>query len=185
MTAYMFPPHLIRTSNISRTLAQPRLKRKSTPESLPSVALFPYRTTKPRHLVLYALIRPDASSTTERLLLFKRSGIPDAALDWATKYVEKTFAGSVEEHELPEKTFTDVAVLFSAVSLAAVSDFATMRHDVEGAVSKVSSFFEELLAENARSSIADVRLLSTRNDALADFFASMAVAAPSRGICDG
>ena len=53
MTAYMFPPHLLRTGNISRTLAQPRLKRKSTPEPLPNVALFPYRTTKSRHWVLY------------------------------------------------------------------------------------------------------------------------------------
>ena len=49
MKTYMFPPHLIRTSKVSRTLAQPRLKRKSTPEPLPDVAPFPYLTTKSWH----------------------------------------------------------------------------------------------------------------------------------------
>ena len=112
MTAHLFPPHLLRTSNLSRTLAQPRLKRISTPQPLPSVALFPYRTTKSRHWVLYAVIKPDESSTTERLLFFKRSSVPIAALDWANKYVERTFAGIVKEHDFPQKSFTDVVVFF-------------------------------------------------------------------------
>ena len=83
INAYMFSPHLIRTSNVSRTLAQPRLKRKSTPEPLPDVSLFPYLTTRSRHWVLFAVLKPDASSKAERLLLFKRPHVPPAALDWA------------------------------------------------------------------------------------------------------
>jgi hypothetical protein len=105
--AYLFPPHLLRTSHLSRTLPQPRSKQKSTPQSLPSVALFPYRTTKSRHWVLYALIKPDDTTTTERLILFKRPNVPSAALDWANKYIANTFAMSIEEQMLPDKSFTD------------------------------------------------------------------------------
>ena len=54
-TAYMFPRDLVRNSKISRTLPQPRFKHTSIPEALPDVALFPYRTTKSGHWVLYAL----------------------------------------------------------------------------------------------------------------------------------
>ena len=90
-TAYMFPPHLVRTSSVSRTLAQPRLKRKAVPKPLPNTALFPCRTTKSRHWVLYAVIKCDASAREECLLLFKRPNVPTAALDWSTKYMEKTF----------------------------------------------------------------------------------------------
>ena len=132
MTAYMFPPHLLRTGYLSRTLAQPRLKRTSTPEPLPSVALFPYRTTKSRHWVLYAVIRPDASSNTKRVLLFKRSGVP---------VVRSTGPQSTSERRLwdPSKTANSLrrlsrTWLFSAVALAADLEFANMRHDAEGAV---------------------------------------------------
>ena len=74
-TAYVFPPHLIRTSNVSRTLAQPRHRHKATPEPFPNIALFPYRTTKSWHWVLYALMQSDTAPREERLLLFKRSNV--------------------------------------------------------------------------------------------------------------
>ena len=182
-TAYMFPPHLLRTSNLSRTLAQPRLKQQSTPQSLPSVALFPYRTTKSRHWVLYALIRQDETPTTERLLLFKRSSVPSAALDWANKYIQKTFAASIEEQELPDKSFTDVSVFFSAVALAAGVDFTTMTPVAERAVGELATFFQSLLDDNARSQVSDVHLLSTRNDSIRDFL--QIVACPVYSECDG
>jgi len=119
--------------------------------------------------VLFAVLKPDASSTAERLLLFKRPNVPAAALDWAIKYMETSFEKSVEERDLPDARFTDMAVLLSAVALASGSDFASMQDDAEHAVSQVSDFLQELLAENSRSDIADVHLLGTHNAALGEF----------------
>ena len=168
----MFPPHLLRTSNLSRTLAQPRSKQQSTPQSLPSVSLFPYRTTKSRHWVLYALIKQDEAPATERLLLFKRSNVPSGALDWANKYIQKVFAARIEEQELPDKSFTDVSVFLSAVALTAGVDFKTMTSVAEQAVSGLATFFQSLLDANARSQMSDVHLLSTRNDSIRVFLQS-------------
>ncbi len=61
MNAYMFSPHLIRNSNLSRTLAQTRLKRKSTPEPLPDVSLFQYLTTRSRHCLLFDFLNTNDS----------------------------------------------------------------------------------------------------------------------------
>ena len=89
MTTYVFAPHLVRTSKVSRTCFQLGLKRASTPQPLPPVALFPYRTTRARHWVLYAQV--EAPSTEEKLFLFKRTRTPATSLDWSNKYIENTF----------------------------------------------------------------------------------------------
>ena len=57
-TAYMLAPHLVRMRKVSRTLPQPRRHRPSTPAPLPQISLFPYRTTKSRHWVLYVVLNP-------------------------------------------------------------------------------------------------------------------------------
>ena len=83
--------------------------------------------------------------------------------------MENIFATRVEEQDLPEASFTDLAVLFASVALAAGVDIPSMKDDAERAVGQAHTFFQELLAENARSDIAEVQLLSKHNDAIAEF----------------
>ena len=102
-TAYVFAPHLVRTRQVSRTLPQPRRHCPSTPASLPKIAMFPYRTTKSRHWVLYVVLKPSSASSKERLLLYKSPTVPIAALESTTRYMEKVFETSVEELDTLEK----------------------------------------------------------------------------------
>ena len=83
--------------------------------------------------------------------------------------MEKTFSAEVEERELPEASFTDLAVLFVCVSLAAGIDFSSMHGDAERAVGQATTFLQQLLDENARSDVADVQLLCKRKPELLKF----------------
>ena len=66
----------------------------------------------------------------------------------------------------------DAVVIFSAVAIAAGVEFSTMEPGGERAVSELATFFQELFVENARSQDADVHLLCTRSDAIANFLRS-------------
>ena len=70
---------------------------------------------------------------------------------------------------LPDKSFTDASVFFSAVAVAASIDFTTMIPVAERAVGELVTFFQYLLDDNARNHISDVHLLCIRNDSIRDF----------------
>ena len=166
---YIFSPHLVRTEKVSRTLPQPNFKRNATPQPLPPIALFPYKT-KSRHWVLYAFVTSDIGlSNNKRLVIFKRSNVPAKATDWANQYMQSMFSTSLEEQELPDKTFTDIVIFFIAISIANQNPFSEMKPEAEKAVCEIMKFCQTLLEETADKDIADVSLLCQKNTTIDKF----------------
>ena len=167
--AYVFEPALVRNANVSLTLPKRQPGKKAVPEPLPPIACFPYRTTS-KHWVLYVYRSGSAATAGPKIQLFKRGDVKPEALDFATKHLQATFAVGVDEQELPDAEYGDLAVLLAATALATGRKLADFQEDAEQAVVAVERFFRRVLARAEATRCSDVSQLALSDPDIAAFF---------------
>jgi hypothetical protein len=167
--AYVFEPALVRNANVSLTLPKRQPGKKAVPEPLPPIACFPYRTTS-KHWVLYVYRSGSAATAGPKIQLFKRGDVKPEALDFATKHLQATFSAGVDEQELPDAEYGDLAVLLAATALATGRKLADFQEDAEQAVVAVERFFRRVLARAEATRCSDVSQLALSDPDIAAFF---------------